>query len=64
MIGIYSYRIIDLPQNNAINLRPFLDPSDGGTGFQLRDDSGTPAFTPTPVPTKPSSLWILNLNRK
>jgi hypothetical protein len=55
------------PSNNAINLRPFLEPSDGGTGSQLRDNSATPTITitptPTPVPTKPSSLWMLYLDK-
>ncbi|MGP0128436.1 MAG: COP23 domain-containing protein [cyanobacterium endosymbiont of Rhopalodia musculus] len=44
------------PSNNAIDLRPFLDPSDGGTGFQLRDN-------PTSVRTKPSSPWMLELDK-
>ncbi|BBA79694.1 hypothetical protein RGRSB_1233 [cyanobacterium endosymbiont of Rhopalodia gibberula] len=51
------------PSNNAINLRPFLDPSDGGTGFKLLNNSTTPALTPTPVRTNPSSLWMLDLDK-
>ena len=31
----------------AINLRPFLDPADGGTGQQLRSNSAAPAPAPT-----------------
>ncbi|YAI82687.1 MAG: COP23 domain-containing protein [cyanobacterium endosymbiont of Rhopalodia sterrenbergii] len=45
------------PSNNAINLRPFLDPSDGGTGSQLLNNSSTP------VRTKPSSFWMLDLDK-
>lgn len=45
---------------NAINLRPFLDPSDGGTGSLLQNSLSTPAPTPTPIQTKPSSPWMLD----
>jgi len=31
------------PSSEAINLRPFLDPADGGTGTQLRQ--GTPVHS-------------------
>ncbi|NJL83959.1 MAG: hypothetical protein HC890_15365 [Chloroflexaceae bacterium] len=48
--------------NGAINLRPFLDPADGGTGAQLRQPTAkpaqpapsTPPATTTPAPTTPA----------
>ena len=30
------------PSSSSINLRPFLDPSDGGTGTQLQQNTGRP----------------------
>lgn len=44
---------------NVINLRPFLAPSDGGTGSRLQNSLPNTAPTPTPIQTKPSSPWVL-----
>ena len=44
----------------TINLRPFLDPSDGGTGSRLQNSFTTPGLTTTPIQTKPSSPWMLD----
>ena len=40
-------------QKKSINLKPFLDKSDGGTGTQLR--RGVPAQKPSSSPAKPSN---------